>query len=204
MTTFQVTAGVYNSAGTALETNLGSYTITLSLNPTGTISGTFSGTTSSGEKTYTGLRVLSSGTFYIEATAIDLVTGSTTSTVVVTNYVTSITLVTSNSTPSKNFGVTITATLKGEDNNAFTGICTLSLSDSLNAMTAYSGSFSQSNNAGTVIFYAYFTSVGLRTITASTSGSVALTTGTVSSTTQITVQNLSLRIVSLSPLVIFT
>ena len=154
-----------------------------------------SGITASGTITFSSIRILSSGTFTIIASSSGI-TSATSSSISISNYVTSVSAVTSNASPSINFSVTITVTLTGEDTNLFTGSATVTLADSASGM---SGTLSASNNGGTATFTVYFTTSGSRIITASTAGSSSTITGTVS----ITVSVQSLRVYSYSPLVIF-
>ena len=66
---FSVIVGVYNHDGTILKINHGSYTIAISLIGNGLIIGTLSHTIVSGAATFSGLRILSRGTFNINATS---------------------------------------------------------------------------------------------------------------------------------------
>jgi hypothetical protein len=101
-------------------------------------------------------------------------------------------------TPTMNFLFTITATLKGEDTTAFTGACTVGLSESAAVLT---GELSKANSGGTATFSVYFLAVtSNRIITAScpASGSYPL----VSTTITLTSLTLILKIGSFTPIVI--
>ena len=138
-----------------------------------------------------GLRIVSAGTFTITATS-DNIISSTSSSLTITNYVYSISLTPSTLTLSQNFPITITAVLKGEDNNIFQGSATLALSESTNSL---SGIKSLNTSTGICIFTLHFTSIGTKNIIATSS----LVTNTIS----ITVLSLMLKIISLSPIVLY-
>ena len=162
--TFSINIGVYDNSGINLETNVGIYIVSLNLSPTGSFSGMISGTTSSGVITLSNLRILSAGTFNIIVSSAGI-TSATSSSLTITNYVYAISLASSTSTPTANFPFTITVTLKGEDNNLFTGISTTVLT----CANTLSGITSLSNSGGTVTFSIYFTSLGSQVITATSS-----------------------------------
>ena len=147
--------------------------------------------TTSGVSTFSSLRILSASTFTLIAAASGI-TQATYGTFVVTNYVYSITLGTSNSSPSVNFAFTITATLKGEDNNAYIGSCSLTLTS-----TNVAGTTTASNSAGTATFSIYFTATGsyTATVTAPILGSYPAVTATISETVLIQI----LKITSFTP-----
>lgn len=195
MNTFTITIGVYNNARSIIESTHGPYSITIILVPVGTLSGTLTANTSGGIATFANLRILSAGTFSIQASCIDMIIATSVPATVV-NYVYTITLATSSTTPSVNFSFTITATLKGEDTNSFTGSCTIALSG-----TNLAGTLSSTTTTGTASISVYLTTVGVKTITATcpASGSSPAISGSISVTALTEV----LSITSFTPIVKF-
>lgn len=171
--------GIYDTAGTNLETARGPYTISLSLSPTGTFSGTSSGSTASGVLTLSSLRILTAGSFTMTAASTSVT--SATKALTIVNYVYTITLSSTTTTPSVNFSFTITATLKGEDGNAFTGTCTVTLTESTSSLV---GTTSNAITGGTGTFSVYLNSAGAKSIVATcpASGSSPAVTQTISIT----------------------
>lgn len=110
------------------------------------------------------------------------------------------TLVTSDASPSEHFSFTITATIKGEDGNAFIGSCVASLTES--GGSVISGTTSITTTTGTAIFSIYFTSLGAKTITC-TCPAVGSSPGT-SASVSLTVLTDYLKVITYTPLVIFT
>lgn len=148
----------------------GIYQITIS--SLGTISGTVTGYTSGSVLTLSNLRILSSGTFTLTVASPGLVSIAS-SLFAITNYVYTIAIVSSIPSPSVNFSFTITATLKGEDGNLFTGIETASLTSTSTVFGTTSGT----NSGGTIVFTIYYSSSGAYTVTvtcASKSASLSL------------------------------
>lgn len=153
---------MYDSTGTNIESTRGSYSITISLTTAGTLSGTLTLSTTSGQANFSGLRILSAGTFFISASSTSLISVTTSTSVPIINYVYSMTITSSTLTPSVNFAFTLSFSLKGEDQNAFTGVCSLSLSESTNTIAGtLTGSIS--NGSGSLIVY--FTTSGSKTVT---------------------------------------
>ena len=187
---FAVTVAVYDYSGTTIESLRGVYSITLSLTPSGSFSGTLTGSTTSGQYTFTGLTVLSKGTFTIVASSAGI-TSDTSQTIMISNAVSSVSLSSSTLTPSAYFDFTITTTIKGNDNNLYTDSCTITLSES--GGSAILGNTIATTSNGTAYFYIYFASIGSKIILATVSG----TTGSLG----ITVQTNNLKIISLTPTV---
>ena len=171
MTVFSITIGVYNNANTIIESTNGQFYISLTSSTSGIFSGITSGTTSSGQITFTNLRILSSGTQTIIAQSTGITSISSVS-LSITNYVYTISSVSSTYTPTAYFSFTITVTLKGEDNNLFTGTSTTALT----CTSSISGTTSLGNSGGIAVFTIYFTSLGSQVITITSSS----TTSTVS------------------------
>ena len=197
MVSFSLTVGVYDHLGSNIETNRGPYSITLSLTPTGTFSGTVTGSTTNGVITFTSLRILSQNTFTLTASSTGVTSAVSTSFSVV-NYAFTITLTTSNSSPSRNFAFTITATINGEDGNAFTGACTLGLTESTSAML---GTTTATTSTGTATLSIYMVSLGQKTITGTCPASGS--SPAVSSTVAVTVVTCILQITTFTGSVIY-
>ena len=197
---FSVTIGVYDNSRTNLITaNLNSHVISLTLSPSGTLSTTTSGTTTGGTLDFSGLRILSAGTFNLYATCTGMLAATSSSTTV-TNFVSSVSISPSTITTSLNFDFTLTITLKGEDNRIFATATSVTISDN-SACLQGTVTASTSASTGTVSFTVYCSSVGAsKTITASALGynSVAVT-----ATAALTVNTLKLLIDSLTPTVNF-
>jgi len=159
-----VTVGVYDNSGTTLEISRGPYSIALSLSPTGTFSGTTTASTSGtpGFKTFSNLRILTWNTFTLTASSTSI-TSAVSAQFTTINYVHTIAITSSTSTPSVNFAFTLTFTIKGEDTNAFTGVCSLSLSESGNSLA---GSLTGNISGGSGNLVVYFTTSGSKTVVA--------------------------------------
>jgi hypothetical protein len=194
---FQATVGVYDSNGAVIESNNQNYGIILLLDPTGSISGTVSKSTTSGVAVFGNLRILSNGSFKIQATSTGLASVET-SVMTITNYVHTITLASSNVSPSVNFDFTLTATLKGEDLQPFLNSCALTLSETTGI--AIIGSTSATTSTGSADFVIAFATAGTKSLSVScpASGLNPIKTGTLS----ISISSLILRINSINPTVI--
>ena len=124
-------------------------------------------------------------------------TSATSSLLTITNYVNSITLSASTTTPTMNFYFTLTASLYGQDSAAYTGSCTVTLTESTSSL---SGTLTASNSAGTATFSTiYFTSVGQKTITATCPAYNSYSQ--VTQTIAITVQSLILSITTFTAVI---
>lgn len=62
----------------------------------------------------------------------------------------------STTSPTMNFNFVLTATLLGEDGTAFTGSCTVTLTESVGNLQ---GELSKSNSGGTATFTVYFNAI---------------------------------------------
>ena len=189
--------GVYDNSGSSLENNVGIYSITLSISPTASVSGTWTSSTTGGVFTFTGLRVLTKGNFVISASSTGLASVST-STFSVYNYVYTITLASSLATPTAYFSFTISASLKGEDNQLYTGTCAISLVEI--AGSTIFGTSSGTVTTGSASFSLYFSSTGSKTIRATCPASES--SPSISGTVTVDIQSLKLKINSLTPTVI--
>ena len=189
-----MTIGVYDSYGAVVESTNVNYLITLSLDPIGSLYGTASKGTTSGVAVFGSLRILSNGSFRVIAQSTGLASVQT-NLFSITNYVHTITLSSSNLSPSVNFDFVITATLKGEDNAAFLNQCVLTLSETTGSTII--GSNSQTTSTGTAGFTIAFGTSGLKSLSCScpASGSNPQKTGTL----DVTVSSLKLKITSISP-----
>ena len=158
-----------------MESTNNIYSVSITLSPAGTLSGTSSVSTSAGQAIFSNLRILSAGTFNIVATC-SLATTVTSSGLTITNTVYSLTVASSNNSPSAYFTFTVTVTLKAESNQLYTGNRLVTLSES--GGSNISGATSLSTNTGTVTFSIYFTTYGSKTIVAtcsSVTGNVIIT-----------------------------
>jgi hypothetical protein len=186
---------VYDNTNSNLETHYGPYTITIALTQnTGTMVGTQTGTTVSGVATFSGLRIISSGSFTITASCTDM-TSSTTSSISMTNYPYTLQIQTSNTTPSSAFSFVITVNIFGEDQRAFTGSATVLLSETSGA-TISGASLSQITTSGTATYTIFISSLGTRTIRA--------TCNALTASVGVTIEQSSLIISQLTPVVLHT
>ena len=101
-----MTIGVYDSYGAVVESTNVNYLITLSLDPTGSLYGTASKGTTSGVAVFGSLRILSNGSFRVIAQSTGLASVQT-NLFSITNYVHTITLSSSNLSPSVNIDFVI-------------------------------------------------------------------------------------------------
>jgi hypothetical protein len=187
LTPFSVEVRVYYYGTTTLVTSYGPYSVTLSLNPSGTLSGTLTGTTSSGIVSFSNLYILSRNTFTVDASSTDLLTGSS-STFFCTNYVKTMSVSIDNSLPTVLFNHVVTVLLYGDDGAAFTGSVAVSISS-----TSLTGTLSLTTSSGTATFSSvYFTLSGSEIITASVPASSPYSA--VSATHTVTVNQPRLKI----------
>lgn len=162
LTVFSITARVCDNAGTNTETLRGPYSLSLALDPTGTTVGSLSASTTSGQVTFSGLRILSANTYTLSISSTNMVAGTTAQFTVV-NYAYSIELSSTTTTPSVKFDFTITATVKAEDGNLFPGTCTVGLSTTDSSLV---GELSKVTTNSVSSMIVYFTSTGTKTVTA--------------------------------------
>ena len=173
-------------------TDNGPYTISLSLNPSGTISGTTSGQTANGNLTLSSLKITTAGTYILTASCQGFNSTSSSSFTVSDVYVISLSISMSNSSISAYFSYQTTVELKIADGSYFTQSVAVSIS--CTGMNSYSP---VDNTNGIVVFNAYFTMSGDWTITASVPASG--TNQGVTQTLGITVLAPVLAITSFSP-----
>ena len=160
---FSVIVGVYNHDGTILKINHGSYTIAISLIGNGLIIGTLSHTIVSGAATFSGLRILSRGTFNINATS-DNVISALSSSLSITNFPYNMSLTTSNASPRTLDDFLITVSIYGEDDNLYTGTCNITISE--NSGESILGTTTVSINTGIATFTIAFNNSGSKTLKA--------------------------------------
>lgn len=162
----------------------------------GVFYGTVSMSTTNGVASFTGLRILSAGTFNIVSACTGM-TSATYSSLTITNYAHTATVSSSTSTPSLNFFFTVTVTLYGEDSRVYRGGCLVTLTSSETVLGAPLGTTS---NAGIVTLSVYFANTGVKIITATcpASGGYA----EVSSTVTVTIQPNVLKFITITPTVI--
>jgi hypothetical protein len=200
MTSFSLTISIYDNSGNNLENQRGEYIITITLSPnTGSLNtaGTSSLTsmTTSGEYTFTNLKILSLGTFKLIISSTGM-TSVETSNISIINYAYSMTISSSTLTPTVNFDFTLTIAIKGEDNLSFLRSCTITITDNLSP-TMLAGDNNLVTTSGSQDFIVYFKTSGSKTVTAS-----CPETGTETSLTQtinITPAQLKLVISSFTP-----
>jgi hypothetical protein len=199
LVSFSVIVGVYDSTGTSVESVRGPYDVTISLSPTVTVSGTWTGHTASGSITFSSLRILTWNTYTLTASSAGM-TSATTSSFTTTNYVHTITMSTSNSSPSVNFQFTVTVNLFGEDGGTFIGSCLITLTESTSSLMGITST--TISTTGTYGFLVYLNSVGAKTIVATCPASGSNTVKTQS--LAVTAMTLILKISPTSPTVSFT
>ena len=202
LSVFSVTIEVYDYYGNTIESARGIYPITLTLSPTGSISGTATGNSASGILNLTGLRILSAGTFTITASSPGITSGLSSSTYPITNYPHTMTLTSSDYTPTVNVSFSITASLYCEDSSLFAGTCTVTLTETTTSSIAGTSLSQAITGTGIGVFSIYITSAGGKTITATCPAygsypAVVQTVG-VTASTQV------LKIICFSPIVINT
>ena len=189
---FSLNIQVTDNPGVTLSSANGVYPILLTLSSSGVLSGINSLSTTSGEVTFSNLRILSQGTFTIAASSNDLISDITQSLPII-NYVYYVIIEAETLNPSINFYFTITVTIKGEDNKLFLSSSTISLSaDNGNIIL---GNTSMATSTGSAILSIYFSSIGTKIITATCSG--------ISNTTTVIVVNEVLKINSIAPIVMY-
>ena len=164
---------MYNNLFTLLEASKGPYSVTLSLSPSGSFSGTYTAKTISGVATFSGLRILSGGSLSIVA-ACPGVASYTSSAMPITNYIYSITLTSDSSTPSAGFTFIVSATVLGEDGNPFTTPSTVLLSEASGVTIHGTTSASSDAVTGVASFSIYIAVNGGMNIVA-TYGSISKT-----------------------------
>lgn len=127
------------------------------------VDGTVEFDTSSGIATFSSLRILTWGTFILTGTATDMIDAVSDSFSVI-NYVYSMELTSNNTSPSLNFAILLTVTMKGEDNALFTGTCTVTLTESTTSL--FGPELAKDITGGTGTFEVYLNSLGTKTIVA--------------------------------------
>ena len=75
--TFSLTVGVYDSTGQTLQTSNGPYSITLTLSPSGTLSGTVTADTTNGINEFSGLTVSPAESYTITANCNGMISATT-------------------------------------------------------------------------------------------------------------------------------
>jgi hypothetical protein len=91
-----------------------------------------------------------------------------TASMTIKNYVHTMEITSSTTTPTVNFDFTITVTLKGEDQKNYVLGCTVTITDGLTP-TTLGGTTSDLTQTGQSVFTSFFKSIGAKTITASCS-----------------------------------
>ena len=118
---------------------------------------------------FTNLKVLSSGTFYIQVSSKDENVNTTkTSTFNVTNTVLSISISTNIASPTAYFDFSTTITITGADNNNYLGNCNITVTE--DTANDLGGALSGLPTNGTIALNMFFKSEGLKKLTASCGG----------------------------------
>ena len=136
----------------------------MGLSPSGSFSGVVSLNSINGIATFENIRILTSGTFTLEATSTGAATGTLGASLTVTNFVFTVEAVSSASTPSKNFGFDITVTLKSEDGLIYLPTASIVLTES-SGQTILGYSPSNSIN-GVKTFRIHFETTGTKNLVA--------------------------------------
>jgi len=172
--------------------------ISLALVPTGTLSGASPKTTSGGVTTFSFVRILSNGQFKITA-ACPTLQPIESPTLSIQNYAHIIEVTSLTALPSVNFEFTVSVTIKGEDLALFLNSCTVSLTET--GGSPISGTSSLTTSTGSTSFSIYFNTAGAKRIRAACPASGA--SPEVSSTVDVTVLSLALKIDSIVPMVLY-
>jgi hypothetical protein len=139
---------------------------------------------------FTGIRVLSAGSFQIRASSGDM-SPDTSNTLTVTNFVFSMTI-SAGEVQTVAFPFSVEVRVRGEDSALFTGSATITLSSRLNGVDTTLSS--DTVTSGIKVFTVTETSIGIKTYVASCSG--------LSQITVVTVNVAKLKISSISPTVL--
>lgn len=190
MVAFAVTVGVYDSYGVDIETQRGPYAISLALSPTGSMFGSTSLKTASGVAIFSGLRILSAGTFAIVASASGI-TSATSVQTSVANFVYSIVIQIGSSQLTANFEFQVTVRIKGEDGNLFLGSSSVVITEGSGVV--FTGSGQQTTNTGIAEFLIVFGTYGNLNLVA--------TCSTITQSLPITILEEQLTISAISPTV---
>ena len=125
---FYLLAGVYDSSGTNLASNYGSFTLDLALNPLGSLGGLVSKTTSSATALFSELFIGTSGNFNVIVSGSDSVSASSQDLKVLALALDAILLETSESSPSVYFDFVLGVTLKDQKGQLWTEATNVDLS----------------------------------------------------------------------------
>jgi hypothetical protein len=188
---FSISISIYDDTLSTIESQRSQFEVSLSLSNNGVFFGTTTSYTSSGQATFTGLRILSGGSFIITVfSSSSEVTSAQTSSISVQNFVYSISH-SSPSTVSVNFEFTLTVFVKGEDGLPFNDFANIVVT----GVSGLEGMVSQETSVGSADFLLYFTR----------SGNFEFWISCYGKSQQVSVVALknSLRIVSVVPSVIF-
>jgi hypothetical protein len=153
---------VFNNDGSQLETVFGPYPVTLTLS-SGTLFGRLSTSTVAGVARFTGLRILSSGSFAVTATSpgLGLVRSGM---VTVTNRPFVLAFNSAGISTSVNFLVQLALSITGEDTAPYLGLAEVTLTEQNNK--TFSGSSDLFTNTGTALVAVYFNQSGMMTLVA--------------------------------------
>lgn len=181
---------MYSNDGNTLISAYGSFSITLSLSPTGSISGTVTSNTAGGTVTFSDLKITSVGAFTIEATNSIMLTGTSASYNIAVLALSTISILSSNNSPSANVQFSLTCTLKDQVGSSWTSSTILTLT----ATKSFVGSNTVTTSTGSGVFSVYCLTSGSVTFTVSSS-----VTGTIT----VNVLQDKLKIIQVTPAVLF-
>jgi hypothetical protein len=188
--TFAVSASIYDNTGNTLLTR-SSFSISLALNPSGTITGTSSVSSSGGTSSFSGLKITSVGTFDIIASSTGMISGTYSSVTITALALTSIALTSSTSSISGLFSFTLTAKLYDQPGDYWTQSTVVSLTSN----KVFGGSTSSTSTTGITTFSIYGIEPGSHLFTATASG--------ISGSVSVTILSNVLSFSSISPTVLF-
>lgn len=167
---------MYDNGSANIESSRGSYSVSLSLDPSGVIScGSSSG--SAGVYNFYSCQISSSGSFSIQATGTDLITGSIGPYDISDPSVNSVTISASPSSQSTYFDIDVTVNIYDQSNVAYvSGTASVSLSGTIQLYGSVSG---LCDHVSSITLKVYCKEAGSNTITATVSGKTASTIVTI-------------------------
>ena len=190
---FDISVEIRDFDSNLKESIHGPYSISLSLDPQGSLSGTLTSTSTNGVSLFSNLRILSRGNFRIVASANHANSDQTTF-ITCTNSVFQLQLSPFTLNPSQNFLLSIEVRVLAEDESLFLLPVTVDLTEDNGNL--FTGDSSKSTSTGVCVFGIAFGSLGYKDLTFQCNG--------VSEVLRINVVSLKLQIESFAPTVIST
>ena len=190
---FDISVEIRDFDSNLVESAHGPYSVSLSLDPAGSLSGTLTSSSALGVSLFAGLRVLSRGNFRIVASA-SHASPDQTGLVACTNSVFKLELSPFTLNPSQNFLLDIEVRVLAEDDSLFLLPVTVGLAEENGNL--FTGQASKSTSTGLCAFSVAFASLGYKDLRFECSG--------VYETLRINVVSLKLQIESFAPTVIFS